>query len=787
MADNELVININGDASDFNKSIKGIQGNLKKVAVASGAAFIALSAGIGATVKQFAKFDNELTAVKTLLDESSFASKTLDEGFEDLRKGLLAVGSEFPVSIEGLNKALFDTVSAGVDAAQSIEFVATAAKLGVAGLTDVSIATDGLTTATNAFGLGAENAEATAAKFFTAQKFGKTTIEELSGSLGVVAASASAAGVSFEEVLASVSAATLAGVQTNTAFTSLKAVFANVVKPTKDATDEAERLGVQFNSAALRSKGLAQFLNDLTEAEGFNAASAEKLFGSVEALNVIQALTGSQSEKFTEILGELTNETKLATTFNQAFETQNATLSNQFAILQNQVQAIAIELGSVFAPIVSRIVGILGVFIGKLQQNEGAVKALAIALGVGVVGAGLVFAISTLGLLIPALITGLGVLSTAFLAAGGAAGILASATGIGAIAIVVGLVIANLQFLIDFFTGPLFAAFQFIQSIVEGVVQKFISGFSAIKFAVTGELGLAVEAAKIALTPLPVILFNAARDASAAFKEGRAIGLASQKIQNEQTVTEDKSLFQKLVGIFDVGGMELVTTAQTTSAAIQSSGFAKRDALVSIEEDLASQLIAIDVALGDDQVAEFNATTNELIGAAQSRASQVAAASGGGGTTAQVTGGGGGGGTGGEGSTAADAVFGLLLEDSSAGRAARKNLTPFSFNPLTNQNDLLSFIQQILIDRGIKFQRGLSGEGFSAQFSGREIVIPENFAEGIRRGRFALVGGGDRQMLGQATRENVRVDISFRGREATRVLQAQTNQDTRLGTRREIT
>ncbi len=157
MADNELVININGDASDFNKSVKGIQANLKKVAAVSGAAFVGLSAGIAATVKQFAKFDNELTAVRTLLDESSFSTKSLDEGFEDLRSGLLAVGSEFPVSIEGLNKALFDTVSAGIEASKSVEFVAVAAKLGVAGLTDVSIATDGLTTATNAFVLSADH------------------------------------------------------------------------------------------------------------------------------------------------------------------------------------------------------------------------------------------------------------------------------------------------------------------------------------------------------------------------------------------------------------------------------------------------------------------------------------------------------------------------------------------------------------------------------------------------------------------------------------------------------
>ena len=147
------------------------------------------------------------------------------------------------------------------------------------------------------------------------QKFGKTTIAELSSGIGQVASIANNMGVSFEQVLAATSAATLGAIETNQAYTGLNAIFANIIRPTKEASKEASRLGIEFSSAALKSKGLSKFLMDITQSSKFSSTSLEKLFSSTEATKVIMSLAGAQSEDFAKILAEVNDETKRAVTY----------------------------------------------------------------------------------------------------------------------------------------------------------------------------------------------------------------------------------------------------------------------------------------------------------------------------------------------------------------------------------------------------------------------------------------------------------------------------------------
>ncbi|MCK4500312.1 phage tail tape measure protein, partial [Candidatus Babeliales bacterium] len=269
-----------------------------------------------------------------------------------------------------LNKALFDTVSAGIDASRAVETVGVAAQLAVAGLTDVSTATDGLTSALNAYALGADEAQSVSAKFFTAQKLGKTTISELSNSFGLVGANAQAAGVSLEELLGSVSAVTLGGVATSSAFTGLKAAIANISKPSADAAKEAKRLGIEFDANTLRAKGLKGFLDQLTQAQNFNKNSVTKLFRSTEAQSVIFALTGNQAGSFADAVKKLGNEQEIASTFTKAHNEQIASFENQSKILSNNISALAIQLGEHFAPALLKVNEELVSFIQFISENE---------------------------------------------------------------------------------------------------------------------------------------------------------------------------------------------------------------------------------------------------------------------------------------------------------------------------------------------------------------------------------------------------------------------------------
>jgi len=402
---NELVIKINGDVKGYQDALKEAQAetkNLQKtfntLAKTGAVVFTAFVGTIALTTTQFAKFEDQLLGVKTLLDESSFSTKTLDEGFKDLSKGALEALSDFPLALESINKSLFDIVSAGIPAADAIDVLGSTSRLAVAGITESAIATDAVTTAINAYGLSAKESEVVASKFFTAQKFGKTTIAELSRFMGEAVASAAAFGVSLDELLASTAAATTGGIRTNQAFTAMTAVLSNISKPTADAAAEAERLGIEFNSTSLRAKGLAGFLDELTAAEGFNQQSIEKLFASIDAQKLAFSLTGAQAAKFKETLNELTDSQKTLTTFTRAYEEQSQSLKNQTAILRNNFQALAIQIGANLAPLVSNLAKIMTGFLKFLQDNPGVATLISKLLVMGTVTAGLITTVGLLGL-----------------------------------------------------------------------------------------------------------------------------------------------------------------------------------------------------------------------------------------------------------------------------------------------------------------------------------------------------------------------------------------------------
>lgn len=362
--ENEIVISLKGDVSDLSRKLDSIKSRLDKFSsdtekqtkrvsdafgvMLSAISFSAISSGVKSLVKDLADFEKEFKGVVTLLDNTSFRTKTLEQGIADLESGIIDLRASTGKSFSDLNKGLFDLVSAGVDAEEAIKTLNIANKLAVAGVTDVSVAVDGLTSALNAYGLSADKAEEVAALFFQAQKFGKTTVEELSNNFGKAASIASNFGVSMEELLASVSALTMGGTSTSEAFTAMRAILVSVTTATKEAQEEASRLGIEFTSTAVRTKGLKGFLDDLVNAQGFNKTSAEKLFGSVEALNGVYALTGSQAESFTKTLTALNDKQNAATTFTNAYIQSSDTLSQMIDKLGGAVDRLGIQFTKTF-------------------------------------------------------------------------------------------------------------------------------------------------------------------------------------------------------------------------------------------------------------------------------------------------------------------------------------------------------------------------------------------------------------------------------------------------------
>lgn len=333
------------------KASTALTGRVKLLAagvVAAGTAF-GVAFG-GRTLRDFSKFEAGFSKVETLFDDTSFAAGGLEENVSKLRSGLQDLRSQSGDSFDNLNKGLFDLVSAGVAADDSLRVLTDANTLARAGATDVSIAVDGLTTSINAYGESAGRSEVLASKFFTTQKFGKTTVEDLAKGLGQVAPLAAELGVSFDELLASQAAATATGIRQSEAYTGLKAALTNIVKPAEDAKNEAARLGVEFNSAALKAKGLTEFLLEIKDSSEFADDSFQKLFGSIEGLNFIMAVTGGGAEIYAKTLSELSDETKSVATLQDAYSKVLNDTDERMKRFKGTLGAVSIAVGAGLAP-----------------------------------------------------------------------------------------------------------------------------------------------------------------------------------------------------------------------------------------------------------------------------------------------------------------------------------------------------------------------------------------------------------------------------------------------------
>ncbi len=287
---------VNNVATKFAKSFTEINSAIelasKGVAVFSRAVDGA-AAALGRAVDESNKFAQATREVLTIANETELPLSRV----EDLSRRLAITYGTAPTDQA---KALYQAISAGSrDAAGTVD---TANKLAVAGLADIEGTIDVLTTVTNAW--GQENLTAARASdvLFGTVRLGKTRIDELASSFGVVAPLAAELGVSMEEVAAAVATLTLRGASTSEAFTQVRSILAAVTRQTAQSTKEAENLGVEFSVAALRSMGLVEFLKQIVESEGRTDSSLQRLLGRIEAVSGAVGLAANKGEDFQRVL-----------------------------------------------------------------------------------------------------------------------------------------------------------------------------------------------------------------------------------------------------------------------------------------------------------------------------------------------------------------------------------------------------------------------------------------------------------------------------------------------------
>lgn len=408
--DQELLIRINGTAKNFTdeldkvqKKTKELRKGLATVAKVSAAGFVALTGAVAATTQRFAKFEAGFTNVVTLLDKSSFATKELTKGIDDLKGGVIALGADTGESFETLNKGLFDLVSSGVKADDALDTLTVATNLAAAGATDTATAVKALTATTTAFGKEAGTAQEISEKFFTAQKFGVTTVGELATEFNKVAGISKNLGLGFDEVLASLSALTANGAKpTAQAATELKAAFNGIILSQSRLKNESKAVQDALSLQNIKQRGLTESLDRFRAATGGSVVEMQRVLGSAEALSAVLSLTGEQAELVKTQVAAMGDEQGRAATFAEALATKNATAEKAFRRLTVSIDAIATLIGEQFAPVVNKAATFLAKMAKIIINADPAIlktTATVIAIGAALTGLITTLAVATLGYL----------------------------------------------------------------------------------------------------------------------------------------------------------------------------------------------------------------------------------------------------------------------------------------------------------------------------------------------------------------------------------------------------
>ena len=379
------------DLEGTGKSIMAIGDKMKWM---TGTLIAAASAGM----KLHSDFANGMAKVSTLVDTSVVSIQKLSDGIR-------SISDETGVSVTDLTEAEYQALSAGVDAAKVTDFLRVSTMAAKAGFTDSATAIDGVTSVLNAYGMEADKAMGIFDQMLMTQNFGKTTLGEMAGALGNVIPVASTLNVSTQELFASIAVLTKNGIQTSSAITGLKAAYSNILKPSEQASKLAAQLGLDFSSAHLKSVGWAKMLDEIREKTGGSADQMATLFGSVEGLNAVLALTGKGHADFVKGLDLMKNSSG---TTEEAFY-KLLTPSEQNKIAMNQLKNATMDLAQGLTPLLKGTAQLVGAFAKWLKDLSPAQKTVVenvakmiVAVGIltPVVGSALVMFGRTYGTLI---------------------------------------------------------------------------------------------------------------------------------------------------------------------------------------------------------------------------------------------------------------------------------------------------------------------------------------------------------------------------------------------------
>lgn len=435
--------------------------------------------GLGtAAVTTAANFESSMSQVQATMGVTKDAMSTVDgqsvNTMDTLSELAKKMGAETAFSAKECADALNYLALAGYDTQQMCDTLPTVLNLAAAGDIDLASASDMVTDAMSALGMGVDESTKMVDQMAKTASSTNTSVAQLGEGILTIGATAKSIKGGTAELNTALGILANNGIKGAEGGTHLRNVILSLQNPTDKAAAQMDALGVSVYDSNGNMRSLNDILGDLNKSmDGMTSADKANIIATIfnkTDLASVNALLANTGDTWDSLQSSITNSAGAA---QQMADTQLDNLQGQITILKSALEGLAISFGELLMPAIKQIVDWVQKFVDWLNSmDEGTKKVivtvalLAAAIGPVLIVIGKVIsAVGTIMTVVPKIASAISAVKTAF-----------AALNVTMLANPIVLIIAAITALV--------AAFIYLWNTNEGFRQFWIDLWEGIKQAV---------------------------------------------------------------------------------------------------------------------------------------------------------------------------------------------------------------------------------------------------------------------------------------------------------------
>jgi len=338
-----------------------------------------------AAVTTAANFESSMSQVQATMGITKDSISTVNgesvNTMDTLGKLAKKMGAETAFSASECAQALNYLALAGYDTQEMCDTLPTVLNLAAAGDIELALASDMVTDAMSALGMGVDEAGTMVDQMAKTASTTNTSVAQLGE--GILTIGATAKSIKGGTVELSTALGILAnnGIKGAEGGTHLRNIILSLQNPTDKATASMESLGVQVYDSQGNMRSMNDILGDLNKSmDGMTSEEKSNIISNIfnkTDLSSVNALLANTGDTWDELQQSITNSGGAA---QQMADTQLDNLQGQLTILKSALEGLAISFGELMMPAIKQIVGWVQKFVDWLNGMDDGTKKVVVTI-----------------------------------------------------------------------------------------------------------------------------------------------------------------------------------------------------------------------------------------------------------------------------------------------------------------------------------------------------------------------------------------------------------------------